>query len=514
MKTPKNTISFIYNRKVHRAIFGAFLIFLSTSVFSEEGRALSDDFPVLNMINELELRGFIPLQQNIYPYRSTEILNVLHERSSDPVCSHWSKEIEKWLSKYELRRDTVLAFFEPGLDGSYGEPRLSSDGAFPAFRIGFGMDRRFLDLFASYKVNLRWARDENYRGRQWEGFAGRPDQVYVRADDEHWGVEIGKNYISWGEGLMLGKAHDPFEKLDIEFKLGKFRINSFAGFLDPYHERIGAGDSAEDRWSNRYLSGHRLEFVSKHFTIALHEAMLYGGQGRAPEVFYMIPFYWYHAEQLNRGLDDNTMVGGDIQILLRPVKFSLELLVDDIQVERKVQSDYEPDEIALASQLDYGTTLFKKWLTLSARYEGATNRTYNQKKPWNRYIYMGAPLGSPYGCDFDRTSFSAKYYVQPEIMVTAEIFYFRNGEGDIGDAWTEPWMDIVGPYREKFPTGVIEKTTGFSLLLDGSFKTYGWWQARVEYGAKRDAGNIVGAKEDYWGIGLRANLSLLRLISF
>ncbi len=479
------------------------LLFLVNSLFSISGRNLGDRWPIIDVYRELELRGKIETQPNTWPDRSGVILETLPD-NLEGASGFWAEKLRYQLMRTATKRDTISFFIEPGVNGILNNPGDPDDRLYPTLRLGGGMKKGIVEGYVSYIVNLRWAHQENYRGRQWAGFAGRPDQVYIGTSGDDWRVQFGKDYLLWGEGLILGKAHDPFERLDYEIWFGPFRLTGFSGFLDPmrYYEYL-AEDIYISRNANRYLSGHRIEFISKHVTVALHEEVLYGGPGRSPEVIYLVPFYWFHAEQLNRGLDDNTLLGGDFQVLFPPVRFSGEVLVDDIQVEAKTQGDQEPPEIGIAGQLDWGAAIFSKWVTFRARYEGVTNWTYNQNEIWNRYLFMDRYLGSEYGNDYDRSSFGIDFFVMPELLLDIECFYFRKGTGRVTAIWTEPWMDVEGPYSEPFPTGVVEKTTGFQIDWSGFYRKYGFWNFGLEYGHQENKNHIEGKTGDYWQLDLQ-----------
>ena len=489
-----------------------FTIFLSSPVFADYGRSLPGYWPQTEIYEELQLRGEIPLNHNVWPPRTAEVSSALSEI---PEGERWSDELRYFLENRIVPEDTFLFIAEPGTDGILNNPRDPDDRFYGLLRLGGGMDLGRLEFFTTYMVNTRWAREENYRGRQWEGFAGRPDQVYIAAGDENWGLAFGRDYISWGEGLVLGRGHDPFERLDYEFQFGPFDFRGFVGFLDSrvYYEWFSP-DSGVKHIQNRYLSGHRLEYVSPHFTIALYENIIYGGEYRNLEVVYAVPFYWFHAEQLNSGKNDNTIIGGDLQLLFSPIRFSLDFMVDDIQVEAERQADEEPPEIGLVLQLDLATSPFGKWTTFTARYEGITNRTYNQTYPHNKYLLMDQPLGSELGNDVDRTSLSARSYLSPLAIIGAELFYLRDGEGEISDEWTEPWMEMEGNYVEPFPSGIVEKTAGVILSWKGYIGDRANWKLEWEYGQKRDADHVRGAEKDYWQLGLRAQYAFTPGITF
>ena len=264
----------LYNIRKRKISFSAFqthdlisiiavFFFLISIAFAQagDGRLLSDSWPIVDSFRELELRGEIPIVRNVWPDRSGEVQAVLPDSFTGDAAQFWATELRKQLIRTSIKHDTLRFFIEPGTYAILNNPRDPDDRFYPTLRLGGGMKKGMLEGFVTYVVNLRWANEENYRGRQWEGFAGRPDQVYIRTGGDDWGIKFGKDYLSWGEGLILGRAHDPFERLDYELELGPFHFSGFTGFLDPYRFREPMADSTVVRWANRYLTGHRLEFV-------------------------------------------------------------------------------------------------------------------------------------------------------------------------------------------------------------------------------------------------------------
>ena len=480
----------------------------AATVLSDEGRAMAESWPVLDGFRELELRGYVPLQPNVWPLRSGRMIAALPDSAVDSAARLWTGELRRCLESARVPQDTISFIVEPGIGGVFNDPRDPDDLLYPTLRLGGGMRKGVVEGFVTYKVNLRWAFEDNYRGRQWSGFAGRPDQVYLRVDDDEWGVQFGKDHISWGEGLVLGKSHASFDRIDYEFEAGKFRFAGFTGWLDAIQYSRQVGDERIYDLAFRYLSGHRLEFLSRHISVAMYEVILYGGVGRPFEAIYAVPFCWYHAEQLNRYLDDNTFIGGDFQVLFAPVRLSVEFMVDDLQVESQSQDDEEPPEIGFAAQADVGATIFDRWLTFTARYDAVTNWTYNQNNEWNRYLFMEKPLGSELGNDVDQIVAGAKFFASPKLSIGAKAFYKRKGEGRIDAPWSEPWLDIEGEYTEHFPTGVVERTTGVKINLGGNVWPFCFWDVDFEYGDVRNEGHEEGARSDYFRLGVSVNGSL------
>jgi hypothetical protein len=189
--------------------------------------------------------------------------------------------------------------------------------------------------------------------------------------------------------------------------------------------------------------------------------MLYGGVGRPVEWYYLLPFYIYQGEQDNRAHDDNAIWDADVKIVLAPVRIRAELMIDDIQIERKSRSDQEPQEIAMGCDLAVALADDPVFVTQCITYQMVTGWTFNQNKTWNRWLLDGMPLGAEYGNDFDRlaalTSVQGSCY-RGEL----ELSLLRKGQGNITDPWTAPW-EHDSTWASRFPSGIVERRWTASL---------------------------------------------------
>ena len=65
---------------------------------------------------------------------------------------------------------------------------------------------------------------------------------------------------------------------------------------------------------------------------------------------------------------------------------------------------------------------------------------------------------------------TARRWMNPRWLFDLQISIQRQGEGEITDAWTTPWMDVSGPYSEPFPTGIVERRTTIAIRTAGYFR--------------------------------------------
>jgi hypothetical protein len=204
--------------------------------------------------------------------------------------------------------------------------------------------------------------------------------------------------------------------------------------------------------------------------LGFSETVLYGGKDRFVEPYYIIPLFWYHGEQLNRGRDDNTFFSFDLT--LRPKKGIVlygELLIDDFQIEKKTKGDQEPNQLGYSGGFSLFDLVGLDGVGLDLQYTRINNWTFNQKEEHNRYLHERKLLGNPLGPDADNFCVSLSAWLRKGLKSRIAYQLERHGEGRVDSPWSEPWMLTEGEYQEKFPTGVVEKLNYFGLSLQYSY---------------------------------------------
>ena len=254
----------------------------------------------------------------------------------------------------------------------------------------------------------------------------------------------------------------PYERIKAGFKLSEhLQLTWFTAQLDEYVEYE---DTVKVIY-NRYLAGHRAELNWKHFQLGMNEFILYGGIGRQIELYYLLPLYALHGEQLNHRWDDNTLWSVDAKLIVPPFRGAVELIVDDFQIDSESEADREPSEYGFALKGDAAILNEPLFLTVTGKYEMVTNLTFNQNMPYNRYLYENEPLGAEDGNDYEKYSLGLSA-VGSEYGGNFKLFYLSKGEGRIDDKWAEPWVDDPD-WTEKFPSGIVEKYFGIQCNVWG-----------------------------------------------
>ncbi|MCD6594966.1 hypothetical protein J7L68_04740 [bacterium] len=417
---------------------------------------LLPDYKLDWLFEELELRGEVPILNSISPYTMRQMRNVIDSNSDD----FWTERTDRLLSPFEVKNNG-FALWTPGV----WFRKNSWNDKFDKFgKMNFGVGGTYgrWSSIGVYRMDSGYYSNPNYYGARWARVAGKSDQVYVRWSGKNTYFQIGKDYLKTGLGMAFS-GNKPYERIQTEFNFGN-HLNVFwsIGQLDNYVE---IRDTIKDIY-NRYIAVHRVRLKWTHFEVGFSELMLFGGMGRQIEMYYLMPFYAFHGEQLNHPWDDNTLWSLDMKVLMPPFRFRAEGILDDFQIDHEVPEDREPTEAGFAVQADYSLMSKPVFITQSLRYEMVLPRTFNQEKPWNRYLYENQPLGAILGNDFDKISTRTNLYGS-FYSGYLELYHIRNGEGRIDDIWTEPWLDT--DWSENFPTGVVERRTGFeiSFWLDG-----------------------------------------------
>lgn len=343
-----------------------------------------------------------------------------------------------------------------------------------------------ISVYTGFSLDEAKAKDENYTGKKWRGLAGGVDQSFFNYHEAKIDITVGRFASYWGiqRSLVLSGTNNldgfgytvNWRKLSLSYRLAK--LDRLTGLTDSLI------------FENRYFAGHRLDIhVNKQFRIGVFETIIFGGEGRTVEFNYLNPILFYHSDQLNDNVNDNTFVGFDFTYLPKQgIKLYGQLLIDDYQIEKKTQGDQEPNEYGIIAGA-YFTDLYPS-VDVRTEYVKVTNRTYNQKLDRNRYVYKNHSIGYFDKNDFDKASLDIFYWINSFTRSGISYSYYRQGEGTINDPWSEPWMDSTGDYSEPFPTGVVEKTHEISGFLQGFFIKHLYVYGKFGYRSIKNDNNL------------------------
>lgn len=457
---------------------------------------LTRDWHIYPLLEELELRGRIGILPGVKPYTVDEAKNWI---SKDTLsATQWGWWVDHTLQP--IVDSGCWFLLEPAVWGRKKESERKAS-SFGAVRTGLGMATGRWSIYGGYRVDSGLYSDPDYYGMRWQRIAGKADQSYLLWNGGSVVFQAGRDYTWFGQGLALSGIY-PYERFFGKFRIGKHieMVWSMAQ-LDKYFEMR---DTTKDVFS-RYLAMHRIQLTFENIQLAFSEMVLYGGMGRNWEIYYMLPLYALHGEQMNHGLNDNALWSAQAKILFPPAKIELEGIVDDFQIENITPSDREPPEIGASGK--FTVAIAEKLFFISASFSGecVTGWTYNQNLPYNRFLMDGKPLGSQDGNDYWKTGVGTRI-IGPGLGCELFAYIKYKGECNIDDQWTEPWLNPE--WKFKFPSGVVEKQTGFSFDLWTGILPIAKWNLRGTtelslsgYWEKvNNLDHIEGKKGNRWGI--------------
>jgi hypothetical protein len=333
-----------------------------------------------------------------------------------------------------------------------------------------------------FDLDREKALDTTYVGKKYRGLAGGVETAVMTYRSKKISLAMGRQRVFWGPqriNLLISETAEPLDMLSASYRAGHVAFSFLFARLDG--SRPDEADSLRypDRTfnDNRYLVGHRLDLtLHRTFRLGLFETVLFGGEGRPPELYYLNPLQFFHAAQLNENENDNTILGADFTFLpVRGVGLYGQFIVDDFQIDNQTAGDKEPNEWGLMMGIATAGRFGSAIPDIKLEYTRLTNRTYHQRDPRNRYLYRNQLIGHPLGPDADSISLAFRFWPTGEFSTRMEFAYRRKGEGSIRSSWDEPWLLATGDYHESFPTGVVEK----AALVEVNVKGYLPWSGYV-----------------------------------
>jgi hypothetical protein len=485
-----------------RSLLLSFIIILSLhdfgqSTFIPVGRLDTD--LLYEYSRELYLRGYGDPGASLFGRIDTRYLSALslkairHENISLPLAV--------MAGRFDLDDNTVDFRLTTIPRGVYSEENKKAYWTFYP-QLDYRLSKNILAQIA-YNLDSRLAHDGNYMGKRWRSFAGFAETAVISYQGSNLWLDIGRRRNFWGiapqgQSLMLSAQAMPLDGIFVGYRLCRqLSVHSIVAMLSPVREdRITQGLYND----NRYFSAHALRISPVNWLdIILKESVVYGGPGRRLEPYYAQPLLWFHAEQLNSGNDDNTFFGLEtVWRFKNRLACYAELLMDDIQVERKTDSDREPKEYGLIIGADFFDLVIPS-SSCEIEYARIANRTYNQLYPRNRYINLNRPIGYPSGPDNETFWFNYTHHFSRQALWGIWLYQIRQGEGKIDVPWSTPWIENPD-FAEKFPSGVVRKESGaglrFIYLKDARFQG----KLTTVFADIKNDRNIFGNDRDLWSI--------------
>lgn len=447
-------------------------------------------------LHELQLRGFcLDLLQMNQPYTRGEIARSLVRIPADE-----SSRRPAWMEPLISRLRSELAPELAALNSPAADEILFRANFFPNLDASDQNDAQYLgiyrgslgagvtpDLFAMTSViaDQYDYDDPDYSGYKWRGLVGYVEQAYIRFNFKKLHFKFGRDFLKWGIGesgsLLFSNVCQPLDQLFAAANFGPFQFSMIAAELNRMTLQEQSGELREYR---RFLSGHRLDasFWRGRLQVGISEVIIFGETNGGMNLINLNPLIFYHLEKKNGAVDNNVLPM--IDLLAYPARnwrIYTSLLIDDIQVEKTVVDDLEPNEIGWVVGTSLADPLQIRGLALNFEYTRVANRTYKTPNPAEIFTYRNQPLGHPLGSDFEHWQAGFSAWLMRDCRFNLLASQTRAGEGILEKPWDEPWdnFSLETGYHEPFPSGVIQTTTGLEINIDWLIAT--WCRLHTTY---------------------------------
>jgi hypothetical protein len=288
--------------------------------------------------------------------------------------------------------------------------------------------------------------------------------------------------------MLLSTAPYPYDHLFVRLGPRRLRLELLATQLNV----LPAWDSSFV--ARRFVSVHRLVAIpSDRLALSISEASLYadlGAPSRSFEPWYLNPAnLWYLASSNGVG-PQNALWAADVSWKTRGgVRLAAQLYADDIQVDRKTPHDRKPEELGwtLSATGGVGAGLIS-WSAFYTRVDALDYRTANRQE---QYTVHGLGLARN-NSDYDQLTARATLAAAPRALVTGELTYIRQGQGDFRLPYPP---DSAFSDSLILHTGVVEGTV--RLAAQGAWTPVAGVDLSTDVGVHfiRNTGHVAGVRE-------------------
>ena len=290
-------------------------------------------------------------------------------------------------------------------------------------------------------------------------------QIPIGADFD---LKVGRDAVFWGSSLQsaigISDNSPTFDLISLQGQVGSVKGTAFTAKLDPMW-----ATRPKRYLANRYLAGHRLDWqVNCQLQLSVSELVLYSGEQRGLEWYYLNPILPYYASQYNAEVfnqnNDNVIFLFDGSF--RPFngwRIFSEFLVDDFSYT----SRDDPNDLAFLVGLLWNNLLPTKRLTIGATYTRINRWTYTHLVETNPFTHFGSVIGHQIGNDADLSVLYAQYWLNSDLLLDFYYHLERQGEAEIKDRF----QGSNEHHGLDFPSGIVEKShrLGFKGYYEPTF---------------------------------------------
>lgn len=310
-----------------------------------------------------------------------------------------------WIAPHKDRENHW--WIEPSLLGGVQAPEAAGTHKLGYFHGDLLNEFRFNHLRLRQTVDLdsRYDADVYYPAHPGRSVRARIEEAYLQLDIKYGFVRLGRVKRNWGpfpdRSLVLSSS--PYSYDAIEWQLtGSFF--EFRHLFAAFPLQHGTWDSDNGTRNNRYLTAHALNcMLGRWVTIGVFETVLFTRSSGFPDLQYVNPASVYTVINTNYEGDGNLMLG--MQWNIHPgredVSFRGQLVFDDFQVDKKVETDNEPAHWGVDAGIYWRDPL------QGVHFPHLVKLEYRRASPWlytvtdqnadqgERYIFAAKSLGLP-----------------------------------------------------------------------------------------------------------------------
>lgn len=427
----------------------------------------------------------------------------LKEKSSGGLQQLISKAVEM------LGSNKKKPAFKIGLAGQWDvtKQKSSNENSFMLHPNAVITWNEMVTLQANMRISNQ--EDTAFPTKKFAGMYARNEQSALSVHGDWFGLKLGRDYLQFGAGhtgQLLFSAHsNPFDMYHVRLGSSKLHFSFFGMVLDPFHNPVtiknGKTEIHSGKTAQRYINGHRLSFtLNEKWRFALSEVIIYGGFEKDFELGLINPLNFYYAYNLNtKGFTGNVLYNFEWDAYLLPgLEWYGEVLIDDIQVEKKVPGDLEPNELAIQTGVKWQNPFNLGALLTTLEYVQVRNRTYNvESLSWEKFLHRNRTIGYALGNNLENWYFEIKQWVLPQLYYSLSFSHLRAGEGSVQGAFNTDYKNytVEEGYDEPFPFGVIEKDTQLGLNLYWRPNQYGHLSVDIKQNFTDNVNHVKNSSE-------------------
>ena len=481
-----------FMKQIFSRILLLFFVIFYVSISAAKGGSLPMGHWSYDVIDQLISRGYFHSINDVAkPYDRVDIARELIKIDHKTVKNSFEFSlIEKLESELKNELNSLR-------DGVYPSSRLNVNNEITEFFwqdsqkdfLGKGQFKlksllnfgKHFSLQTSTIIRQKNAYDFVPRERVYSANNHYTEQAFISYHEDNITLKLGKDYLDWGYGwnsFVIDQTSGSYNQLFVQWKSKYLRYTYFTAILDQ-HTFIDSLTNNSLETINRYYTASRLDvsLFNHDLKLGIWQSVLYGGKDASLGLRYSNPIMIYYAVQWNDYEKGNLLVGADLSFYpLKHFNFYAGFVVDDWQIKNEGSlNELSPNK--------WGGSLGLKLIDILKRYSiwgtdfhielsKVTNRTFNQKTPYQRLLYGENFIAHPLGTDFETLDISLKHWFSNHLRCAVFFSIYNKGEGNLNEH-TQPWLEkdengnyiytLETGYHEDSPFGIVEKTYKFGL---------------------------------------------------